>query len=54
MSPRTKKVFLSSHPYFNNGDPSLPENLRAKVSVFKILPTSINPKEINIEVTKNI
>jgi hypothetical protein len=51
MSPSTRKVFLGSHPCLNNGDPSLPENLKARVSVLKILPTFISPKEINIEAT---
>jgi len=45
MNPNFKKVFPSNHPRLNNGNLSLLENLKAKISVFKILPTSLSPKK---------
>jgi hypothetical protein len=45
MNPNFKKVFPSNHPCLNSGDPSLLENLRAKISVFKVLPTSLSLKK---------
>jgi hypothetical protein len=45
MYPSFKKVFPSNHPHLNSGDPSLLENLRAKISVFKVFPKSLGLKK---------
>jgi hypothetical protein len=51
MSFSTKKVFLGSHPHLNNGNPKIPENLRTRISVIKVLPTFLGPKKISNETT---
>jgi hypothetical protein len=54
MSPSIRKVFPSIRPHFNIRDLGPLENLKARVVVFKILPTFINPKEINNEAMQEI
>jgi hypothetical protein len=54
MNPSIRKVFPSSHPHLNIGNLGLPKNPKTRVSVLKVLPTSLNPKEINNEAMEDI
>jgi hypothetical protein len=54
MSPSFRKVFPSNNPHLNNGDLVLLEKLRARINVFKVLLTSLNPNKINNEAMQKV